>query len=131
MSSVSGPGPRAPGETRAPETPPAEASSPLRASSNHRLARDPVRTGLLLVLLITLSVRYSIIRDGFFDSDDFVLSTKAVENLGFGYLTQIGTGHFSPFALSVIWLLAHLAPWNWGATAVLLILGELIVAVLV
>ena len=30
-----------------------------------------------------------------------------------------------------MWLLAHLAPWNWGATAVLLILGELVVAVLV
>ena len=98
---------------------------------NHWLARDPVRTGLLLVLVITLSVRFSIIKDSFFNSDDFVLTTKAIENLGWGYLTEIGTGHFSPFALAVMWLLAHVAPWNWGAAALLLILGELGVAVLV
>jgi hypothetical protein len=30
-----------------------------------------------------------------------------------------------------MWLLAHLAPWNWDATALLLILGQLVVAVLV
>jgi hypothetical protein len=72
-----------------------------------------------------------IVKDSFFKFDDYVLTTKAVENLGTGYLTQIGTGHFSPFALAVMWLLAHLAPWNWGATAFLLILGQLVVAVLV
>ncbi|NMM35673.1 MAG: hypothetical protein HHJ13_17110 [Phycicoccus sp.] len=90
-----------------------------------------MRTGLLLVLVITLSVRFSIIKDSFFNSDDFALTTKAIENHGWGYLTEIGTGHFSPFALAVMWLLAHVAPWNWGAAALLLILGELVVAVLV
>ena len=98
---------------------------------NHWLARDPVRTGLLLVLVVTLSIRFTIIRDSFFNIDDYVLTTKAVENLGWGYLTEIYTGHLFPFSLAVMWLLAHLAPWNWGATALLLILGELVVAVLV
>ena len=113
------------------ETDPAGGVTAQDTARNHWLARDPVRTGLLLVLLITLSVRFSIIKDSFFNTDDYVLTTKAVENLGWGYLTEIGTGHFSPFALAVMWLLAHVAPWNWGATALLLILGELVVAVLV
>ena len=113
------------------ETDPTEAAATPDTARNHWLARDPVRTGLLLVLVITLSIRFNIIKDSFFNTDDYVLTTKAVENLGWGYLTQIGTGHFSPFALAVMWLLAHVAPWNWGATAFLLILGELIVAVLV
>ncbi len=113
------------------ETDPAGGVTAQDTARNHWLARDPVRTGLLLVLLITLSVRFSIIKDSFFNTDDYVLTTKAVENLGWGYLTEIGTGHFSPFALAMMWLLAHVAPWNWGATAFLLILGELIVAVLV
>jgi hypothetical protein len=101
------------------------------AAPNHWLARDPVRTGLLLVLLVTLGIRLSILKGSFFSYDDYVLTTKAVENHGWGYLTEIGTGHFSPFGLAVMWLLAHLAPWSWGATTVLLILGQLIVAVLV
>lgn len=98
---------------------------------NHWLARDPVRTGMLLVLVISLGVRFSILNDSFFKFDDYVLTTKAVESHGWGYLTEIGTGHLSPFALAVMWLLAHLAPWNWGVTAFLLILGQLVVAVLV
>jgi len=121
VSSVSSAGAQAPTET-------AMASN---AAPSHWLARDPVRTGLLLVLMITLGIRFSIIKDAFFNTDDYVLTTKAVENLGWGYLTVIGTGHFAPFALAVMWLLAHVAPWNWGATAFLLILAELMVAVLV
>ena len=67
-----------------------------KPASTRWLARDPVRTGLLLVLVITLGVRFSIIKDSFFNFDDYVFTTKAVENPGWGYLTEIGTGHFSP-----------------------------------
>lgn len=112
----------------------ADAQNPAAAEQkvlNHWLARDPVRTGLLLVLVITLSVRFSIIKDSFFNTDDFALTTKATSNLGWGYLAEIWNGHFFPFGLAVMWLLAHVAPWNWGATALLLIVGELVVAVLV
>ena len=126
VSSVSRAGAMAPKETEAAETP--TGGQPER---NHWLARDPVRTGLLLVLVITLGVRFSIIKDAFFNFDDYVFTTKAVENPGWGYPTTIDAGHFAPFTAAVMWLLAHLAPWNWGATAVLLILGELVVAVLV
>ena len=86
---------------------------------------------MLLVLVVTLSMRFTIIKDSFFNTDDFVLTTRAVEDLGWGYFTQIDTGHFSPFALAVMWLLAHVSPWNWGVTAFALILGELAAAVLV
>ena len=113
------------------DTDPAETSTVDHLTRIHWLARDPVRTGFLLILVITLGIRFSILKDAFFNFDDYVLTSKAVENAGWGYLTEIGTGHFSPFALAVMRLLAHLAPWNWGATASLLILGELIVAVLV
>lgn len=130
-SSVAGAGARPKTETAPAGATQAGAAPAQVAVDNHWLARDPVRTGLLLILMITLGIRFSILKDSFFNTDDFVLTTKAGENLGWGYLAQIGTGHFSPFALAVMWLLAHVAPWNWGATAVLLILGELVVAVLV
>ena len=41
------------------------------------------------------------------------------------------TGHFEPIGFAVMWLLAHLAPWNWGAAMTVLILGQGAVAVLV
>jgi hypothetical protein len=126
VSSVSSAGAQASEETHA-----AEPATAGNTASNHGLARDPVRTGFLLVLLITLGIRFTILKASFFSYDDYVLTTKAIENHGWGYLTEIGTGHFSPFALAVMWLLAHVAPWNWGATAVFLILGQLAAAVLV
>lgn len=126
VSSVSSPSARAPEETD-----PAQTAPVGRTRRSHWVARDPARTGLLLVLVITLGVRFSIIKDSFFRFDDYVLTTKAVENHGWGYLTSVGDGHFFPFGRAVMWLLTHLAPWNWNATAVLLILGELVVAVLV
>ena len=113
------------------ETHPAGTAPTERTTRNHWFARDPLRTGLLLILVITLGVRFSIIKDSFFSVDDYVLTTKAVENHGWAYLTSVGDGHFMPFGRAVMWLLAHVAPWNWGATAVMLILGELAVAVLV
>jgi len=126
VSSVSSAGAQASDETYA-----AEPATAGNTASNHWLARDPVRTGLLLVLVIALGIRFSIIKDAFFNFDDYVFTTKAVENLGWGYFTTIDAGHLTPFTAGVMWLLAHLAPWNWGATAILLILGELVVAVLV
>jgi hypothetical protein len=119
------------GATAPEETDPGEAATEDHTTRNHWLARDPVRTGFLLVLAITLGIRFSIIKDAFFYIDDYAFTTKAVEDFGWGYLTTINAGHFAPFTAGVMWLLAHVAPWNWGATAVLLILGELVVAVLV
>jgi hypothetical protein len=126
VSSVSRAGATAPDGVDPAETATAGHNAPL-----HWLAWDPVRTGLLLVLVITLGIRFSILKDSFFSYDDYVLTTRAVEDHGWGYITEIGTGHFSPFGLAVMWLLAHLAPWNWGATAFVLIVGQLVVAVLV
>lgn len=130
-SSAAGAGARAEAETAPAGATQGGAAPTQVAVDNHWLARDPVRTGLLLILVITLSVRFSILKDSFFNTDDYVITTKAVENLGWGSLTEIVTGHFSPIAAAVMWLLAHVSPWNWGVTAVLLILGELIVALLV
>jgi len=126
VSSVSRAGAPAPEETD-----PAEAATAAQTTPDHWLARDPVRTGFLLILVITLGIRFSILKDAFFNYDDYVFATKAVEDVGWGYLTTIDAGHLAPFTAGVMWLLAHVAPWNWGATAALMILGELVVAVLV
>ena len=102
------------------------------AGQDHWLASDPVRTGFLLILLVTAAVRFNVLRDSYFITDDFMLSSRASESpLTFEYLTRVHTGHFEPIGFGVMWMLAHLAPWNWGVALTLLIVGQIVVAVLV
>jgi hypothetical protein len=99
---------------------------------DHWLVSDPLRTGFLLVLVLTMAVRFNILRDSYFITDDFMLMSRAAESpLGWDYLTRVHTGHFEPVGFGVMWVLAHVAPWNWGAAMTLLLAGQLVVAVLV
>ncbi|MEO7423477.1 MAG: hypothetical protein ABIU87_13950, partial [Ornithinibacter sp.] len=99
---------------------------------DHWLVRDPIRTGFLVILFISLGVRFNILRDNYFITDDFMLFSRAVEApLGWDYLGRVHTGHFEPVGFAVMWLLAHLAPWSWGACVGVMMGGLALVFTLV
>ncbi|MBK8728667.1 MAG: hypothetical protein IPM00_04265 [Tetrasphaera sp.] len=94
------------------------------ADRDHWLVRNPLRTAMLLVLLLSLAVRFNVMRDGYFITDDFMLQSRAMESpLTWSHVSRVHTGHFEPLGFTVMWLLAHLAPWNWGVAVALLITG--------
>jgi len=111
---------------------PDEATVTQPSAQDHWLASDPVRTGFLLVLVVSLAVRFNVLRDSYFITDDFMLSSRAAESpFTLDYLVRVHTGHLEPIGFAVMWVLAHLAPWNWGAALTVLIIGQLVVAVMV
>ena len=102
------------------------------APRDHWLVRDPVRTGFLVVLVVSLVVRLNVLRDSYFITDDFMLTSRAMESpFGWDYLGRVHTGHFEPVGFAVMWVLAHFAPWSWGAAVSVILVGLLIVSVLV
>ena len=91
-----------------------------------------MRTGFLLVLVVSLVVRLNVLRDSYFITDDFMLTSRAMESpFGWDYLGRVHTGHFEPVGFAVMWVLAHVAPWSWGAAVSVILVGLLIVSVLV
>lgn len=96
------------------------------------LLRDPIRTGFLAILLLSLAVRYNILRDSFFITDDFMLQSRAMDHdLGWDYLTRVHTGHFEPIGFGFMWILTHLAPWNWTVAMLAMLIAQALVAILV
>lgn len=96
------------------------------------LLRDPIRTGFLAIVAVMVAVRFNILRDSFFITDDFMLQSRAMESeLGWDYLTRVHTGHFEPIGFGFMWLLARLAPWNWNVAMLAMLLAQVLVAILV
>lgn len=94
----------------------------------------PNRLGLaaFVVGLLALTVRASVIRDAFFLPDDYMLTSRAVENdLTLDYLTRVHTGHFEPIGFTVMWLHANYATFSWGWAAVFLLGCQAILFVMV
>ena len=104
-----------------------------RSSRRHRAPR-PARLlpAAITVGMLALAVRASVLRDAYFITDDYMLSSRAMENdLTFDYLTRVHTGHFEPIGFAVMWLLAHFAPLSWGWAATFLLAGQVLLSVLV
>ena len=98
----------------------------------HWLAENPLRSAFLVITVLALAVRFSVVKDSFFITDDFMLSARAMESpLSWTYLTRVHTGHFEPIGFAVMWLLAHLAPLSWGWTCLALLAGQALLSVLV
>lgn len=96
------------------------------------ISRNPVRVGMISILAVTLAFRWAVLKDGYFITDDFMLTTRALENdFGWNYLTRVHTGHFEPIGFAVIWVLSRLAPLNWNVNVAVLIAAQAAVAVLV
>ncbi|GAA6526724.1 hypothetical protein [Intrasporangium sp. DVR] len=89
------------------------------------LERDLLRTAVLVITILALAARASVVKDSFFITDDFMLSSRAMESgFGWAYLTRVHTGHFEPIGFATMWLLAHFAPLNWGVTVAVLLAGQ-------
>ncbi|PRY61529.1 hypothetical protein BCF74_10587 [Knoellia remsis] len=96
------------------------------------VVRNPIRVAALTIVAVTMAFRLTVLKDGWFITDDFMLTTRALENdLDWDYLTRVHTGHFEPVGFAVMWLLAHFAPLDWNVTVALLIAGQVVVAWLV
>lgn len=110
-------------------------ATPAHASTDETtpwLLRDPIRTGFLAIVALMVAVRFNILRDSFFITDDFMLQSRAVEHeLGWDYLTRVHTGHFEPIGFGFMWVLTKLAPWNWTVAMLAMLVAQVLVAVLV
>lgn len=108
---------------------------PAHASEDEQtpwLLRDPIRTGFLAIMALMVAVRFNILRDSFFITDDFMLQSRAVEHeIGWDYLTRVHTGHFEPIGFGFMWVLTKLAPWNWTVAMLAMLVAQVLVAVLV
>ena len=110
-------------------------ATPARASEEEQtpwLLRDPIRTGFLAIVALMVAVRFNILRDSYFITDDFMLQSRAMEHeLGWDYLTRVHTGHFEPIGFGFMWVLTKLAPWNWTVAMLAMLVVQVLVAVLV
>lgn len=98
----------------------------------HWLAENPLRSAFLVITVLALAVRFSVLKDSSFITDDFMLSARAMESpLSWDYLTRVHTGHFEPIGFATMWLLAHFAPLSWGWTCVTLLAGQALLSVMV
>lgn len=96
------------------------------------ISRNPIRVAVLSILAVTLAFRWAVVKDGYFITDDFMLTTRALENdFGWDYLTRVHTGHFEPVGFAVMWALSRFAPLNWELTVALLLAAQAAVALLV
>jgi hypothetical protein len=103
---------------------------PRAPSDGHWLLRNPVRSLFLLIVAASLVVRFAVLKDGFFLTDDYMLTTRAVENpFGWDYLTRVHTGHFEPVGFAVMWLLAHFATLDWAVAVLVMMLAQLVLSV--
>ncbi|GAB3069993.1 hypothetical protein GCM10027053_37940 [Intrasporangium mesophilum] len=96
------------------------------------LVRDPVRTAALAIAVISLAIRASVLKDGYFLTDDFMLTTRAVENdFGYSYLTRVHTGHFEPIGFAFMWVFAHLAALDWTVAVLAIIAAQAVLSFMV
>lgn len=96
------------------------------------LLSNPIRLGFWLITLSSLAVRFAVLKDGYFLTDDFMMSTRATEQpLSLEYLTRVHTGHLEPVGFGAMWLLTHLDPLNWPLAVAALIGSQLILFVMV
>lgn len=109
----------------------AERTSGSGANEGHWIARQPVQAGFLLILVLTMGFRLAVLKDGYFITDDFMLTTRALESpFSWSYLTRVHTGHFEPVGFAVMWVFAHYAPLNWALTVSVMLTAQVVVAIL-
>lgn len=81
---------------------------------------------------LSLVIRGSLLREAYFLPDDYMLSTRAVENeFTLDYLTRVHTGHFEPIGFAFMWVHAHYATFSWAWASVFLIVCQAVLLVMV
>lgn len=108
---------------------PAAFPAHVRAALWHRLGAPGATVLWLAAALIAaqLAVRAWVATNGYFYWDDLILAGRAgtLPLLSGDLLLHDHDGHFMPLAFAVSWLLTAIAPLNWGATAAVLLAGQL------
>lgn len=84
------------------------------------------RVGLTAVAMIALELvwKAGFLGHFYFRQDDIHFTEIALRSpLDWKYLTYVGSGHLHPGVLLIVWILARVALYNWGAaSAVLLVM---------
>lgn len=98
---------------------------PLAATPSEPAPKSRLLMAAVIITLLALAIRASVLRDAYFITDDYMLASRAIENpLSFDYLTRVHTGHFEPIGFTVMWLLAHFAPFSWTWAAIFLLASQ-------
>ncbi|GGK95898.1 hypothetical protein [Nocardia jinanensis] len=106
-------------------TPPVRVGAALRNRLRVRGATVLCAAGALIV--IQLGIRVWVTANGYFYWDDLILAGRAgtLPLLSGDLLLHDHDGHFMPLAFAVSWLVTAIAPLDWGATAAVLLIGQL------
>jgi len=84
----------------------------------------------LAVIAVMLVWRGLLLRDSFFNQDDFYLSARAYgADLSWAYLFSDTAGHVNPMQQLAYWLVANHAPYEWGAVATFVLTMQLLATV--
>ncbi len=94
------------------------------------LRRHKVTIGALALIIAQLFWKASFLSSFYFRQDDFHFTELAIQrHLSWNYLSYVGSGHFHPGVLLVVWILSKLAIYSWDAasaiTIAMLILASL------
>jgi len=88
------------------------------------LSRRWVSVVAVTMILVQLVWKADFLSRFYFRQDDIHFTELALHSrLGWGYLSYVGSGHLHPGVLLIVWVLARVALYNWGAaSAVLLVM---------
>lgn len=85
------------------------------------------RQGLAALLVIGSMVvsRWILLAGSWFNQDDFYLSGRAYDaDLTWGFLVRDTAGHVNPLQQLSYWLVAHVAPYDWGLVGAMILLAQ-------
>lgn len=86
------------------------------------------RQGLVAILVILGATvwRGWLLRDSFFNQDDYYLTSRASQSdLTWSFLVNDTAGHVNPAQQLVYWIVARLAPFDWPPVAVFLLVLQM------
>jgi hypothetical protein len=91
------------------------------------LLRHRVSLAAGLLIAAQLVWKAAFLSNFYFRDDDFHFTEISLQSsLGWKYLSYVGSGHFHPGVLAIIWVMARLAPYNWDAASAITLVMLLI-----
>lgn len=92
--------------------------------------RNQQGAAAVAVIAVTIAWRGVLLRDSFFNQDDFVLTTRALNaDMSWDYLFTPYIGHVTPAQQLTYWLASRLAPLEWPATALFILTMQVLCCV--
>ncbi|MCX6401588.1 MAG: hypothetical protein NTX33_16875 [Propionibacteriales bacterium] len=87
-----------------------------------RAWHGPQGAAAVAVLVTMVVTRWILLAGSYFNQDDFYLSGRAGDaDLTADFLVRDTAGHVNPLQQLTYWLLAHVAPYDWGVVAALVL----------